>query len=148
MIGPSNTQAKSRSRGQASTGRGSKSINDDRLTDQLACQIMRWKVAPGRFLTGDRGWMPRWRFQPLTNVEDALKLVNTAGATLVLTISADGSCAAAATKAERTGRASCASVATSITVAISRAIGLEVSDGVAPSASGKSVRRTSEGQPQ
>lgn len=31
-----------------------------------------------RFLTGQRGWMPRWRSQPLKSPEDAFKLLDAA----------------------------------------------------------------------
>jgi len=39
---------------------------------------MRWGVAPERFLLGWRGWIPRWRFQPIEKLEDAFRLLEEA----------------------------------------------------------------------
>jgi len=59
-------------------------MTSERLTAVLAEQVMKWRLAPERFLTGPRQWIPRYRFRPLSNVDDALKLVNAAGASLEL----------------------------------------------------------------
>jgi hypothetical protein len=50
----------------------------DQLTVLLAEKIMRWRVTPDRFLTGSRGWMPRWKFRPTKNVKDAFRLLDAA----------------------------------------------------------------------
>jgi hypothetical protein len=39
---------------------------------------MHWRATPDRFLTGRRGWMPRWKFQPTKNVKDAFRLLDAA----------------------------------------------------------------------
>ena len=39
---------------------------------------MKWKVAPNRFLLGNRNWMPRWRFQPTKKLEDAFRVLEQA----------------------------------------------------------------------
>jgi hypothetical protein len=49
------------------------------LTTMLARKVMRWDVAPERFLLGKRGWIPRWRFQPTERLEDAFRLLEEAG---------------------------------------------------------------------
>jgi hypothetical protein len=48
------------------------------LTAALAERVMKWKVAPNRFLLGNRNWIPRWRFQPTTNLEDAFRVLEQA----------------------------------------------------------------------
>ena len=45
------------------------------LTTLLARRVMRWDVAPERFLLGRRAWIPRWRFQPTERLEDAFRLL-------------------------------------------------------------------------
>jgi hypothetical protein len=35
-------------------------------------------VAPDRFLTGNRGWIPRWRFRPTESLTDAFRLLEAA----------------------------------------------------------------------
>jgi len=38
---------------------------DDRLTEELASRIMRWRVTPDRYIKSGRSWVPRWHFKPL-----------------------------------------------------------------------------------
>jgi hypothetical protein len=108
-------------------------MTNDQLTAILAERVMGWSVSPDRFMTANRGWMPRWRFQPLTCLDDAFQLLKMAAAALVLTTAGEGTFAAQVRVGDRTSRASSASVATSITVAIASVIGLDVPDGLARS---------------
>lgn len=48
------------------------------LTSLLAQRVMGWEAAPNRFLLGNKRWRPRWRFQPLERIEDAIKLLDAA----------------------------------------------------------------------
>jgi len=48
------------------------------LTALLAQRVMRWTVAPGRFLMENRRWKPAWRFQPTKKLEDAFRLLDAA----------------------------------------------------------------------
>ena len=48
------------------------------LTALLARSVMGWSVGPDRFLTGNRGWMPRWKFQPAQKLADAIRLLEAA----------------------------------------------------------------------
>ena len=50
----------------------------DMLTALLAERVMHWRVAPDRFLIGDRRWLPRWRFQPVERLQDAFSLLEQA----------------------------------------------------------------------
>jgi hypothetical protein len=99
-----------------------------RLTALLAERVMGWAVAPDRFLIGKRRWLPRWRFQPLTKVEDAFQLLATIGGTYTLRTTADGTFSAQVRVGNSTGKASGEPTATIITVAVARTIGLDVTD--------------------
>lgn len=88
---------------------------------------MGWTVAPDRFLTGDRAWMPHWRFQPTEKLEDAFRLLETA-APQEFTICGDGSgnihvqIRIAGAQGEAHGTAT----PLTITNAVARAVGIEV----------------------
>ena len=51
---------------------------------------MGWRVAPGRYLTGNRTWITSSRFQPFHRVQDALRLVSAATREFCLVRTADG----------------------------------------------------------
>jgi hypothetical protein len=53
-------------------------VTTDALTNMLAQQVLGWSPAPDRFLRGNRRWIPRWRFAPLTNLADAFRLLDAA----------------------------------------------------------------------
>ena len=55
-----------------------RSSTPDRLTELLAERLLGWRVTPDRFLTGNRGWRPRWRFQPLEHFADAAMVLEAA----------------------------------------------------------------------
>jgi hypothetical protein len=100
-------------------------LNDERATDQLARQIMGWRTAPDRFIKPNRGWIPRWRFQPFTELADAFLLLDQAEHRYILRY--DGRTFTAEVRTE-TGRgiASGEQKPRTITLAIARALGLEV----------------------
>ncbi|MGD0132585.1 MAG: hypothetical protein ABSE57_11090 [Bryobacteraceae bacterium] len=50
-------------------------MTNDQLTAILAERVMRWSVGPDRFTMGGRRWLPLWRFQPVTRLEDAFRLL-------------------------------------------------------------------------
>jgi hypothetical protein len=89
---------------------------------------MGWVAGPNRFLTGNRGWRSRRQFQPLKRVEHAFQLLEKAAAIYTLAKSADGTLSAVVCIAGRRGSASCKSDAATITLAIAKAIGLNVPD--------------------
>ena len=98
----------------------------EHLTAVLAERMLHWRSTPDRLLTGKRAWIPRWRFQPLANLEDAFRLVAAAGASYSLTATVDGIVTAQVCVEDRTGTALGKITAATITVAIARAIGIEV----------------------
>ena len=103
-------------------------MTSEQLTAILAERVMGWTVVPERFITGNRRWLPRWRFQPLANLRDAFRLLERAAATYTLTATANGTFTAHVSVGDRTRSASGKSKAATITVAAARAIGIDVSD--------------------
>ena len=97
------------------------------LIDRLAQEVLQWTIGPDRFLTGDRSWIPKWKFNPLESIEDAFMLLNRSGSSrYVITrarkvfdveVECDG----------QVGRARSNSSARAITLALARCLGLEVS---------------------
>ena len=53
-------------------------MTEERLTALLAQRVMGWSIGPDRFMMGNRGWMPRWRFQPVAKLDDAFRLLEEA----------------------------------------------------------------------
>ncbi|SRR6266481_345284 len=104
----------------------SNEMTAETLTALLAERVMKWSTAPDRFLMGKRRWIPRWRFQPLTSLEDAFRLLESAASSYTLYGSSDATFTAEVCAAGRTGSASGQSKATTITVAVARAIGIQV----------------------
>ena len=51
-------------------------MTSEHLTAVLAERVMGSTVRRDRFMIGSRGWMPRWRFQPLERIEDAFALLD------------------------------------------------------------------------
>lgn len=51
-------------------------MNNDRLADLLAEQILGWRATADRYQTEDRRWLPRWRFQPCKNIQSAMTLLS------------------------------------------------------------------------
>jgi hypothetical protein len=97
------------------------------LTALLARRVMGWEVAPDRFLMGRRQWMPRWRFQPAENLEDAFRLVD-AAAPQKFTLSREGAGPFCVTVriGGKIGQAQDRSQPRAITFAICRALRIEV----------------------
>lgn len=100
----------------------------DQLTNLLARRVMGWTVGPDRFMMGNRGWMPRWRFQPAEKLEDAFRLLESATATYTIAGDGSGTVTTHVCVAGVAGTAYHRSIAASITIALARAIGIEVPD--------------------
>jgi len=96
------------------------------LTERLVQTVMGWKVVPDRYLLGDRRWQPRWRFQPTERLDDAFKLLEKA-APQDYSMGDDGSGFWVRVRiANSTGEARDASKPMAITLAVARAVGVEV----------------------
>jgi hypothetical protein len=102
----------------------------DRLTDALATKVMGWNISPDRFLTGNRGWIAKWRFQPTARLEDAFKLLE-AATPINYSMGNDraGEFWVRVKIGDVTGEARDKSKAAAITLAVARAVGIEFNGG-------------------
>jgi hypothetical protein len=102
-------------------------MNDDRLTEKLAVQILGWKATPDRFIKSGRSWIPRWRFRPLAELADVFRLLDHAAAHY--TLIGNGSTFTAEVEIESCrGTAVGEHKARTITLAVARALRLEVDE--------------------
>jgi hypothetical protein len=98
------------------------------LTDVLAERVMGWRLAPGRYIKSDRGWIPRWRFQPLVRIEDAFQLLEAAANRYRLEARENGTFTAEIHTSSRSSRASGPSMARTITITLALALEIEFPD--------------------
>lgn len=102
-------------------------MTSENIAALLAKRVMGWGVGPDRFLIGNRGWMPRWRFQPTEKLADALRLLETAApAEYDMRGDSEGNVRVHVRIGDATGEARGASKPRAITWAIARALGIEV----------------------
>jgi hypothetical protein len=99
-------------------------LRDARLTEHLACKVMGWKMAPGRFIKSGRSWIPRWRFRPLEDLGDAFQLLDAAASQYKLVFLQGRPFTAEVRAQGRIGRAFGESRARTITLAVARALQL------------------------
>ena len=101
-------------------------MTSEHLTAILAERVMGWTIGPDRFMMGNRGWMPRWRFQPAENLDDAFKLLEKA-APQDYAMGDDGKGFWVRVRIGKAiGEARDASKPRAITFAVARAVGIEV----------------------
>jgi hypothetical protein len=100
-------------------------MTDDRLTAILVERIMGWKACPDRFLRSSRSWIPRQRFRPFEEFQDAFRLLDRAKACFCFTRDHRSSFTAHVQIGGRRGKASGALGPRTITTAIVLALGLE-----------------------
>ena len=102
-------------------------MTSDHLAAILAERVMGWSVAPDRFMTGNRGWLSRWRFQPTEKLADALRLLEKAAPEEYnMRGDSEGNVLVHVRIGDATGEACGASKPRAITCAIARALGIEV----------------------
>ena len=104
-------------------------MTTDMLTSLLAQRVLGWTVAPDRFLMGDRRWLPRWRFQPTESLVDAFRLLEDA-APQEYSMCGDskGNFRVQVRIGDGTGEADETSKPRAITLAVARALRLEVDE--------------------
>lgn len=108
-------------------------MTSEHLTAVLAEKIMGWSIGPDRFMLANRGWMPRWRFQPAEKLDDAFRLLEEATPQEYSICGDDaGNIHVQVRIAGRVGEARGTSRALAITQAIARAVGIEVGPSVSP----------------
>ena len=96
------------------------------LIDLLAKQVLRWGVGPDRFLTGERSWVPKWRFNPLENIGDAFMLLDRCGPKCYAISCVDHLFQVEVECDGKIGRATGDSKPRTITLALARSLGVEV----------------------
>jgi hypothetical protein len=101
-------------------------MTDETLTAELARQVMGWRVCPDRFIKSGRNWIPKWRFSPLTDLDDAFQLLDGAHADYQLTATQNGQFTAGVRIGCSTGQASGVEKARVITLAVARTLGIDV----------------------
>jgi hypothetical protein len=101
-------------------------MTDEQLTAILAERVMGWKAMPDRFIKSGRSWIPRWRFRPLAELADAFRLLEAADR---YTLTRNCSTFAAEVHIESCrGKAAGKHKARTITLAVARALRLEVDE--------------------
>lgn len=103
-------------------------MTGERLTTLLVQRVMGWTVGPDRFLMGKRSWLPRWRFTPFSSLDHAFSLLVKAGGAYTLSTDDDGMFHAEVHVGDKIGKASGEPKAQTITLALARALGIEVTD--------------------
>ena len=104
-------------------------MTDRLLTERLARQVLHWKVTPDRFLTGNRSWIPRWRFQPTEKLEDAFRVLEQSAPQFYSMKPADnGEFSVTVRIGGKVGTAQYKSKPRAITLAVVRALGVEEED--------------------
>lgn len=101
-------------------------MTDERLTDQLAERGLGWRLAPGRFLTSGRSWIPRSRFRPFVDVRDALRVLEAVTNDYSLVATPGGAFTVEVRLRGRVGRAVGEPKARAISLAIAQAMALDV----------------------
>lgn len=105
----------------------SKRRSDLSVTAIMAEKVLGWSVGPDRYMTGDRRWMPRWRFRPAENLIDAFQLLDSAAPDEYSMSGGSGVRFQVRVRiGDVVGEACDASKPRAITYAIARAVGIEV----------------------
>ncbi len=104
-------------------------MTDESLTALLAQKVMGWSVAPDRFLVGNRSWIPRWRFQPAEKLDDAFRLLEKAEPEhYSMGLDGSGRFCVQVRIGGKLGVAREEPKARAITLAVARALGIEVDE--------------------
>ena len=95
------------------------------IVHQLAQKVFGWSVAPDRYLTVGRSWIPRWRFRPLDRIEDAFCILDHVAPDEFRITGGKGCPLCVKVRiGERVGEARGASGPATITWAVAKALGL------------------------
>ena len=101
-------------------------VTSEHLTVVLAEVVMGWTVCPDRFLMPHRRWIPRWRFQPEQNLNDAFRRLHKANPDAYAVGSRNpGAFWTPVGKNGRIGEANDPSLPRAIAVAVARVLGID-----------------------
>ena len=99
----------------------------DQLTALLAERVLHWRASPDRFLTGQRGWMPRWKFQPTKKLTDAIRLLEAVNPSAYsVDAAANGAFCARVSVRGATAEAHARTKPVAICLAVAAVVGIEV----------------------
>jgi hypothetical protein len=101
-------------------------MTNDQLTAMLVERILGWRACRDRFIKSGREWIPKWRFNPFIRLDDAFLLLERTGGTYLLTIDPNGIFTAEVRVGDQTGKSAGDPKASAITLAIARALAIEV----------------------
>jgi hypothetical protein len=102
-------------------------ITPDQLSALLAQRVLHWQATPERFLTGNRSWLPRWKFQPTRKRMDALRLLGAlAPQEYSIGVGALGAYSVKVRVGGRTAHGQAKSEPLAICLAVADALGIEV----------------------
>jgi len=101
-------------------------MNDRELTELVASRVMGWRICPDRFGKSGKSWIPRWKFQPLVELSEAFHVLDRASDQYSLTKDRHGIFTANVQIGTCQGKASGEPKARTVTMAVARALGLEV----------------------
>ena len=101
-------------------------MTDNVLIDHLARQVLKWGVGPDRFLTGNRSWIPKWKFNPLEHLDDAFRLLDHSNGVRYAIAQTGATFAVEVERNGKIGKATGDSKPRTITLALARSLGLEV----------------------
>ena len=99
------------------------------LTKLVAERVMKWTAAPDRFMLGHRKWIPNWRFQPCEVFEHAIQLLDAARPTTYSLANDRVGCFWASVEIDGVvGQARDRSRPRAVTIAVARAMGIDVDE--------------------
>jgi hypothetical protein len=103
-------------------------MSDERLTTELAVRAMRWRLAPGRYLKAERGWISRSGFRPLVDLNDAFRALDAVANDYSILAQPGGRFTVHVRTADRAGQAIGKSKARTICLAIAQVLGIDVEE--------------------
>jgi hypothetical protein len=99
---------------------------DRLLTMRLAKHVMGWVASGDRYVTGNRSWLPGWRFRPAECIRDAFRLLEEARPnSCTMHLDETGSFCVRVQIGDALGQSRDRSKPRAITHAIARAVGLK-----------------------
>jgi hypothetical protein len=101
-------------------------VTDQGLADELAIRVLGWRKAPGRYIMMNRSWISESRFRPLVDVRDAFRVLDAVTNDYALVAISGGVFTAMVSVAGRVGRATGEPKARAISLAVARAMALDI----------------------
>ena len=110
---------------------------------------MGWRAAPDRYLKSGRSWIPRSRFQPLKDIRDALRVLDAVTSDYSLVATPGGVFTVEVRLGGRVGKAFGGPKARAISLAVARAMALDLApeaDSMARPGGGARIRDRKHGE--